>query len=133
MSPVRRSNAVPSISSLHFCDNFWTSLVNKTALLLAVGTSGFVILILMVSPLLPNSQIIFVWQEPLTAEVNPEDVPTEIYLLDRNTGVVHRLIENNAKNWDPAWSPDGERIAFSSNRDGNAEIYIRSYAVEGRQ
>jgi Tol biopolymer transport system component len=24
----------------------------------------------------------------------------------------------------PAWSPDGNRIAFSSERDGNAEIYV---------
>jgi Tol biopolymer transport system component len=25
---------------------------------------------------------------------------------------------------DPTWSPDGKRIAFSSNRDGNYEIYV---------
>ena len=25
---------------------------------------------------------------------------------------------------DPTWSPDGKRIAFSSNRDGNLEIYV---------
>ena len=24
----------------------------------------------------------------------------------------------------PAWSPDGRRIAFTSNRDGNYEIYL---------
>ena len=27
-------------------------------------------------------------------------------------------------NRDPAWSPDGARIAFSSNREGNLEIYV---------
>ncbi|NIM52761.1 MAG: hypothetical protein GTO22_26535, partial [Gemmatimonadales bacterium] len=25
---------------------------------------------------------------------------------------------------EPAWSPDGTRIAFASNRDGNYEIYV---------
>jgi TolB protein len=28
------------------------------------------------------------------------------------------------ENWLPAWSPDGTKIAFSSTRDGNPEIYI---------
>ena len=28
--------------------------------------------------------------------------------------------------WDdfPNWSPDGTKIAFASNRDGNSEIYV---------
>ena len=35
-----------------------------------------------------------------------------------------RLTDNDA--WDdrPTWSPDGSRIAFSSERDGNSEIYV---------
>jgi Tol biopolymer transport system component len=32
---------------------------------------------------------------------------------------------------DPAWSPDGTRIAFASHRDGNAEIYIMNVDGSG--
>ncbi len=35
-----------------------------------------------------------------------------------------RLTNNTALNYWPSWSPDGKRIAFTSNRDGNYEIYL---------
>jgi TolB protein len=39
------------------------------------------------------------------------------------------LTNNSAKDTDPCWSPDGTKIAFASDRDGNLEIY--TMAVDG--
>jgi Tol biopolymer transport system component len=35
-----------------------------------------------------------------------------------------RLTQAGADDQDPCWSPDGTRIAFESDRDGNYEIYV---------
>jgi Tol biopolymer transport system component len=44
--------------------------------------------------------------------------------MDANGGNVRRLTDHLEYDLSPAWSPDGTRIAFASNRDGDSDIYV---------
>src|SRR5215211_3925768 len=50
----------------------------------------------------------------------------EIYTMNDDGSDVTRLTDDDANHLYPTWSPDGKRIAFSSNREGgeNMEIYV---------
>jgi hypothetical protein len=47
-----------------------------------------------------------------------------IYLINANGAGVRRLTSDASWEEDPAWSPDGRRIAFTSGRDRDREIYV---------
>lgn len=58
-------------------------------------------------------------------ESDPENYEIMVCILDKN-GVVDRtsITIDAARDYDPAFSPDGTRIAFASTRSGNSDIWI---------
>jgi Tol biopolymer transport system component len=48
----------------------------------------------------------------------------EIFLMGADGAGLDNLTQNTAADDNPDWSPDGTRIVFDSDRDGNRELYI---------
>ena len=56
----------------------------------------------------------------------------QIYLARKDGKEVKRLTDQGKENRYPAWSPDGNHVAFVSNRDGNQEIYVMDVTGENQ-
>jgi hypothetical protein len=52
----------------------------------------------------------------------------EIYVLDMVSGQVTQLTDNTASDRSPAWSPDGRLIVFSSDRNGDDDLFVMNAA-----
>jgi dipeptidyl aminopeptidase/acylaminoacyl peptidase len=52
------------------------------------------------------------------ARRDPATGTTDVWMMDLRRGVSSRLTSSSGNSSTPVWSPDGERLLFSSNRDG---------------
>ncbi|HEV1285240.1 MAG TPA: protein kinase [Bryobacteraceae bacterium] len=63
--------------------------------------------------------------------LDPATNTRDIWVLDLVRGVSSRLTFDKADDMNPVWSPDGSRIAFSSDRRGKRDIYWKAATGAG--
>ena len=70
-------------------------------------------------------------QKVAVSLLDPRVGPPDIWIYDVARGLRSRFtFDPGADRW-PVWSPDGTRVVFGSNRKGQFDLYVRSYAGTG--
>jgi Tol biopolymer transport system component len=69
---------------------------------------------------------------PIFAFASDRSGAGDIFVLDR-AGQIRNLTNHPGADWDPAWSPDGAQIAFTSHRSGNSDIWLVEVPEEGQE
>jgi len=69
-----------------------------------------------------GSKIVFA--SARTSEMYSSPGKMQIYVMDADGQHATRLTNNRVNDFAPEWSPDGQRIAFLSDRDGIPEVYV---------
>jgi len=71
-----------------------------------------------------GKHVLFLSNRDLAGGPLPGRFVPEVYVMDVNGSRQTNLTGNAAHDDDAVWSPGGDRIAFVSDRDGNAEVYV---------
>ena len=58
---------------------------------------------------------------------------SDIYVMNADGSRTSKLTHNALQNAEPAWSPDGRKIAFRSTRNGNRDIYVMNADGSGKR
>ena len=58
---------------------------------------------------------------------------SDIYVMNADGSGTRKLTHNALQNAEPAWSPDGRKIAFRSTRNGNRDIYVMNADGSGKR
>jgi Tol biopolymer transport system component len=59
-------------------------------------------------------------------------VRSDVWLIDRISGVASQVTTDPAIDWGPVWAPEGNRLVFSSNRrDGRVELFLKDVSRDG--
>jgi len=77
-----------------------------------------------------GEQLVFTSPCPTRSEFDDDLYKdSSLYLINTNGTGLKPLTSVPGSDFEPAWSPDGKRIAFTSLRDGHKEIYVLTVAT----
>ena len=80
-----------------------------------------------------GTRIAFAAKSPGPPPTSTSPSHSDIYVMNADGSGKRRLTHDARSNAEPAWSPDGRRIAFKSSRDGNSEIYVMNADGSGKR